>query len=165
MVELEKQKSYLTFELGKETFASNVSKVLNILEVPHITEVPRTPSYMVGVMNLGGAALPVVDTRKKFGMKPIDVTTNTCVIVLEVESDEQSIKIGALVDAVDKVLEIEANEIEPSPSIGKKYNTEFILGMLKKDESFIMILDMDKVFTSDEIISLQNANQPTEVES
>lgn len=158
MKELEKQKSYLSFKLGKETFASNVSKVLNILEMPQITEVPQTPDYMMGVMNLRGAVLPVVDTRTKFGMTPTEVTTNTCVLVLEVEAKEQLLKIGALVDSVDEVLEIEPNDIKESPTIGTKYNTEFILGMVQQNESFIMILDMDKVFTTDEIISLQQVN-------
>lgn len=156
MKELEKQKSYLSFKLGKETFASNVSKVLNILEMPQITEVPKTPEYMVGVMNLRGTVLPVVDTRTKFGMTPTEITSNTCVLVLEVESKDSMLQIGAMVDSVDEVLEIEAHEIKESPTIGTKYNTDFILGMVQQDESFIMILDMDKVFTTDEIISLQN---------
>ena len=150
------QESYLSFKLGKETFASNVSKVLNILEMPTITEVPQAPAYMVGVMNLRGAVLPVIDSRVKFGMSSTKVTTNTCVLVLEIDTDNESITIGALVDTVEKVLEIEEDKINPSPSIGTTYKTEFIQGMVEKDEGFIMILNMDKVFTSRDIITIQD---------
>lgn len=154
MVELEKQKSYLSFRLGKETFASNVSKVLNIVEMPTITEVPQAPDYMMGVMNLRGVVLPVIDTRIKFGMSATKVNTNTCVLVLEISIDDGKVKIGALVDSVEEVMEIEDKEINPSPSIGTKYNTEFIHGMVQQNESFIMILNMDKVFTTHELIEL-----------
>lgn len=150
--------SYLTFKLGIETFASSVSKVLNIVEMPTITEVPQAPEYMMGVMNLRGAVLPVIDTRIKFGMGATEVSTNTCVLVLEISTDNGTIMIGALVDSVEEVMEIKYEEIHDSPSIGTKYNTEFILGMVQQDESFIMVLDMDKVFSTHEIVDLQNAN-------
>ena len=156
MNEINTQKSYLTFKLGKETFASNVSNVLNILEMPQITEVPQTPEYMVGVMNLRGAVLPVIDTRVKFGMGATQVSTNTCVLVLEIDSDAKKVRIGAMVDAVDEVLEINEQDINPSPTIGTKCNTDFIQGMVQQGESFIMILNMDNVFTTHEIISLKN---------
>lgn len=156
------QKSYLSFKLGKETFASNVSKVLNILEMPQITEVPQTPEYMVGVMNLRGAVLPVIDTRIKFGMGATVITANTCVLVLEISTKEKEVRIGALVDAVEEVLEIEEQDIKPSPSIGTKYNTEFILGMVQQGESFIMILNMDNVFTAHEIIHLHDTLEVVE---
>ncbi len=157
MEENQNQKSYLSFKLGKETFASNVSKVLNILEMPTITEVPQAPEYMVGVMNLRGEVLPVIDSRIKFGMGATSVTSNTCVLVLEIETENNKLKIGAIVDAVEEVLEIEEDEIKPSPSIGTKYNTEFIIGMVQQDESFIMILDMEKVFSTHEIVELKMA--------
>lgn len=156
MKEQTKQKfnSYLSFKLGDELFASNVSKVLNILEMMKITKVPKTPSYMKGVINLRGTVLPVVDTRYKFGMTPTETTSDTCILVLDVEVDGESINIGALVDSVQEVLEIEQEDIQPPPSIGSKYQSEFIFGMLKHNEEFIMLLDMDKVFSVDEILSL-----------
>ncbi len=156
MEQQQQQKSYLSFKLGKETFASNVSKVLNIVEMPTITELPQAPEYMMGVMNLRGEVLPVIDSRIKFGMEPTIITSNTCVLVLEIESDNKKLKIGAMVDVVEEVLEIEESEIKPSPSIGTNYNTEFIVGMVQQDEHFIMVLDMDKVFSSADIISLQD---------
>ncbi|MFO7844475.1 MAG: chemotaxis protein CheW [Bacteroidales bacterium] len=153
--ELTKINSYLSFKLGDEEFAAHVGKVLNILELTKITEVPKAPDYMKGVINLRGTVLPVVDTRIKFGMTPTEYTTNTCIVVMEVELDNDIVQVGALVDAVQAVLEIDDSQIQPPPSIGSKYKSEFIYGMVKVDEKFIMLLDMEKVFSSDEIVSLQ----------
>jgi purine-binding chemotaxis protein CheW len=150
------QQSYLAFKLGKETFASNVNKVLSIVEVPKITKMPQTPDYMVGVMNLRGEVIPVIDIRIKFGMEPAEITTNTCVLILEIELENRQTKIGALVDSVEEVLEIDEDSIKPSPLIGTKYSTVFITGMVQKNEGFIMILNVDNVFTDNEIISLQH---------
>lgn len=146
-----KLNSYLSFNLGDEEFASNVSKVLNILEMTKISEVPKSPDYMKGVINLRGAVLPVIDTRMKFGMTPTEYTKDTCIIVLEIEMDKEMIKVGALVDSVQEVLEIEDNQIQPPTSLGNKYKSEFITGMAKVNDKFIMILDMNRVFTIDEI--------------
>ena len=151
----EESKSYLSFKLGEETFASNVSKVLNILEMMKITKVPRAPSYMKGVINLRGVVLPVIDTRLKFGMSPIEITPNTCILVLDVKVNDQEVKVGAMVDSVQEVLELYKDDIQPPPSIGSKYESEFIYGMAKSGEEFIMLLDMDKVFSADEIIDLK----------
>lgn len=148
-------KSYLSFHLGEEEFATHVSKVLNILEMTKITEVPKAPDYMKGVINLRGTVLPVVDTRIKFGMTPTVYTPNTCIVVMEVEMDGDIVQVGALVDSVQAVLEIEDSQIQPPPSIGSKYKSDFIYGMAKIDERFIMLLDMVKVFSTDEIISLK----------
>ena len=147
-----KSNSYLSFNLGDEEFAVHVSKVLNILEMLKITEVPKAPDYMKGVINLRGTVLPVIDTRLKFGMTPTEYTNNTCIVVMEIEMDGEIIQAGALVDSVQAVLEIENSQIQPPPSIGSKYKSEFIYGMAKADEKFIMLLDMEKVFSTDEII-------------
>ena len=143
--------SYLSFKLENELFAAHVSKVLNILEMTKITKVPKSPAYMLGVMNLRGTVLPVVDTRMKFGLKISVYTINTCIIVLEIEIDGETVMVGALVDAVQEVLEVEAENILPPPSIGSKYKSEFIEGVTKSGDNFIMILDMDKVFTTEEL--------------
>lgn len=149
--QLTKINSYLSFKLGEEEFASHVGKVLNILEMTKITEVPKSPEYMKGVINLRGTVLPVVDTRIKFGMSPTVYTPNTCIVVMEVDLEGDTVQVGALVDAVQAVLEIDNSQIQPPPSIGSKYKSEFIYGMAKIDERFIMLLDMDKVFSSEEI--------------
>ena len=102
--------SYLSFKLGDELFAVNVGKVLNILEMTRITKVPNSPEYMKGVINLRGSVLPVIDMRVKFGLELTEETVNTCILVLDIEIDNESVKVGALVDAVSEVLEIEEEE-------------------------------------------------------
>lgn len=155
--------SYLSFNLGEEQFAAHVGKVLNILEMTKITEVPKAPEYMKGVINLRGTVLPVVDTRIKFGMTPTEYTTNTCIVVMEVDMEGDIVQVGALVDSVQAVLEIEESQIQPPPSIGSKYKSEFIYGMAKLDDRFIMLLDMEKVFSSDEIIQVKEKTKEGEM--
>ena len=154
--------SYLSFKLGDEEFAAHVGKVLNILEMTKITEVPKAPVYMKGVINLRGTVLPVIDTRIKFGMTPTEYTTNTCIIVLAIDVDGENIQVGALVDAVQAVLEIEKGQIMPPPSIGSKYKSEFIEGVANIDEKFIMILDMDAVFSTEDVTDLLTKTEETE---
>lgn len=149
--------SYLTFHLGEEIFAANVSKVLNILELTKITKVPKSPPYMKGVINLRGAVLPLVDTRIKFDMSETEFTTNTCILVLDVDSNGDSLHVGALVDSVKEVLEFKEDQIQPPPNIGTRYKSEFIEGVVKADENFIMILNMDMIFSTDELITLQES--------
>jgi purine-binding chemotaxis protein CheW len=152
--ENEKFNSYLTFRLGEETFAANVSKVLNILEMVKVTKVPKSPRFMKGVINLRGDVLPLIDTRTKFDMEETPITNNTCILVLDIERKGKKLHVGALVDAVLEVLEFEDRDILPPPSYGSKYKSEFITGMVNKEDHFIMILDMDLIFTTDEIIEL-----------
>ncbi|MBP7170934.1 MAG: chemotaxis protein CheW [Bacteroidales bacterium] len=152
-------KSYLTFKLGNEEFAAHVSKVLNILEMAPITKVPKAPEYLKGVINLRGAVLPVIDTRIKFGMPETEYTNNTCIIVLDIDVDGESVHVGAIVDSVQAVLEIDNNQIMPLPTLGSRYKSEFIIGMAKVDERFIIILNMDAIFTVDEITSIVDSNQ------
>lgn len=154
--------SYLSFKVGQELFAAHVSKVLNILEMTKITVVPRAPEYMLGVINLRGAVLPVIDSRIKFGMPVTEHTNDTCIIVTEVKIDNDTVRVGALVDSVQEVLEIEKEEILPPPSIGSQYQTDFIRGVMNVKEQFIMVLDMDKVFSTEEILALKNNNKQTE---
>jgi purine-binding chemotaxis protein CheW len=149
--------SYLSFKLGDETFAANVSKVLNILEMTKITKVPKAPEYMKGVINLRGTVLPLIDTRIKFGLTTTEFTANTCILVLDIQIENDSLHVGALVDGVQEVLEIEPQQILPPPNIGSKYHSDFISGMYKVgEEQFIMILDMDKVFSVDELMEVQS---------
>lgn len=147
--------SFLSFKLGDELFAANVGKVLEILELSKITKVPKSPDYMRGVINLRGNVLPVIDTRTKFGMNAIEDTINTCIIVLDIDMESESVKIGLLVDMVQEVLQIDAESIKPPPSIGNKYKSDFIHGMGKVEEEFVMILNIDKVLSSDELSILQ----------
>ena len=144
-------RQYLTFQLGEEVFGLDVSHVREILEFTAVTKVPKTPDYMRGVINLRGSVVPVLDMRLKFGLTRTEKTVNTCIIVVEVSFEDESTIIGALVDSVQEVFELEPEQIEPTPKIGTQLKTEFIKGMGKKDDHFIIILNIDKVFSSEEL--------------
>lgn len=158
-----KTNSYLSFSLGNEVYAAHVKSVLNILEITTITRIPKAPDYMEGVINLRGSVLPVVDTRVKLGMEKMGATKDTCIIVLEVLVEGDKIMIGSIVDGVKEVLEIDQHEILPPPHIGNKFQSQFIKGMYKVNEEFIMILNMDKIFSTDELITLKQNFDATEV--
>ena len=160
-VDISKSNSYLSFKLGEEEFAAHVGKVLNILEMVKITEVPMAPSYMKGVINLRGAVLPVIDTRIKFGMPPTVYSANTCIVVLDIDMDGDSVHVGALVDSVQAVLEIPSEGILPPPSIGSRYKSEFIEGVANIDDRFVMLLNMDMVFSSLELSALKESSGET----
>ena len=146
---------YLTFTLADEVFAVDVARVREILEMPSITKVPQVPEFMRGVINLRGCVVPVIDLRLKFGMKETAQTVNTCIIVVEVVMDGENIVLGALADSVQEVIEMEPSQIEAAPHIGTHLNTEFIKGMGKHDGRFVMILDIDKVFSGSELAAVQ----------
>ncbi len=148
-------RQYLTFQLGDEVFGLDVSNVREILEFTTVTKVPRTPGFMRGVINLRGSVVPVLDMRLKFGLTITEKTVNTCVVVVEVDLDGERTVIGALVDSVQEVFEMEPGQIEPAPRIGVRLDTDFIKGMGKKDDRFIIILDIDKVFSSEELAGIQ----------
>lgn len=147
---------YLTFKLGDETFASHVNNILKILEMQKITEVPKSPEFMKGVINLRGNVLPVIDARLKFGIKPLPYTDKTCILVLSIEIEKETVEVGAIVDAVMDVIEFQRESIKPSPSLGSKYKSDFIEGVMKIGDQFIMVLNMDSVFSTDEIIDLKD---------
>jgi purine-binding chemotaxis protein CheW len=148
---------YLTFKLAEEAFALDVAKVREILDFTTVTKVPRTPLFMKGVINLRGSVVPVIDMRLKFGMTETEKTVNTCIVVVEVAFEGETIILGALADSVQEVVEMEPDQIEPAPKIGVRLDTEFIRGMGKHADNFIMILDIDKIFTTEEIIMTQEA--------
>ncbi len=150
-------RQYLTFQLSEEVFAIDVSHVREILEFTTVTKVPKTPDYMRGVINLRGSVVPVLDMRLKFGMSMTEKTVDTCIIVVEVSFEGENTIIGALVDSVQEVFELEPDQIEPAPKIGTQLKTEFIKGMGKKDDRFIIMLDIDKVFSSEELSMVQGS--------
>jgi purine-binding chemotaxis protein CheW len=150
---------YLTFKLDEEVFALDVAKVREILEYTTVTKVPQTPEFMRGVINLRGSVVPVIDLRLKFGMSATEQTINTCIIVAEVEMEGETILLGALADSVQEVDEMEPEQIEAAPHIGTRLNTDFIKGMGKKDGNFVMILDIDRVFSSGDL-EIQGADSP-----
>ncbi|MCE3226851.1 MAG: chemotaxis protein CheW [Bacteroidetes bacterium] len=154
--------SFLSFKLAEEHFAIEVKKIMEILEVPRITKVPQTPDFLKGVVNLRGGVLPVIDTRTKFGMPQVDFTVNTCILVLSIDINDETITVGALVDSVSEVFEMEEKHIQPSPTIGARYRSEFIKGMINEKDQFMMLLDIDKVFSAADIETILETHNEIE---
>lgn len=152
-------KSFLSFRLGEEHFTIPVMKIMEILEVPKITKVPQSPNFLVGVINLRGAVLPVIDTRIKFGMTQMEYTINTCILVLSVEVNDETLVVGALVDSVSEVFELNESKIKPSPTIATKYRADYIAGMIQEDDHFMMVLNIDKVFSSMDLESMAESKE------
>lgn len=147
----------LTFRLDEEIFAFDVAKVQEVLELLPITRVPRTPDFMRGVINNRGSVVPVVDLRLKFGLPRQDDSIDTCIIILEITSNSESAIIGSLVDGVEEVVELKSDEIQPPPKIGTRLETQYIRGMGKRGDSFIIILDSDTIFSVDQLTEVQAA--------
>jgi purine-binding chemotaxis protein CheW len=158
VAEIQETRQYLTFKLDEEIFAIDVAKVREVLDFTAITKIPRTPGFMSGVINLRGSVVPVVDLRLCFEMSKTTKTVNTCIVVVEVLLDGESTIIGALADSVEEVVDLEPEQIEPAPRIGTQVRTDFIRGMGKRDTQFVMILDIDKVFSAEELGALQTEN-------
>jgi purine-binding chemotaxis protein CheW len=155
--EITETRQYLTFKLGNEVFGIDVAKVREVLDFTTITEIPRTPDFMSGVINLRGSVVPVVDLRLCFQMSKTERTRNTCIVVVEVLLEGESTVIGALADSVEEVIDLEPDQIQPAPRIGTQIRTDFIKGMGKREAQFIMILDIDRVFSADELSAVRNA--------
>jgi purine-binding chemotaxis protein CheW len=153
---------YLTFTLEGEQYAISVLKVREVLEYTRITKIPKTADYMKGVINLRGNGVPVIDLRRKFGMAEAENTKGTSIIVMEVESETGRIILGALADAVQEVVELEPSQIESAPRFGTRLAVDFILGMGKKDDKFIIILDIDKIFNAEEAVFLNKLETEAE---
>ena len=151
----EENHQYLTFKLDDEVFALGIDKVREVLDYTSVTKVPQNPDFMRGVINLRGSVVPVVDMRLKFGMAKTEKTVNTCIIIVEINLEGETTILGALADSVQEVLDLEPHQIEPAPKIGTKLRTEFIRGMGKRGDQFIIILDIDKVFSSEELAAVQ----------
>ncbi|MFO7803954.1 MAG: chemotaxis protein CheW [Desulfovermiculus sp.] len=145
---------YLTFHLGEEGYGLEILKVQEIIGMQDITKIPRAPDYVKGVINLRGKITPVVDLRLKFGMPEQEVSRKTCIILTQVQGGESSLIIGIVVDEVSEVMEISEDQIEPAPAFGTHVDTNFILGMAKSDSAVKILLDIDKVLSTDEVAAL-----------
>ena len=147
--------SYLTFKLGGELFSISVFKVIEIIEFPEVTKVPNSPAYLLGVVNLRGNVIPLVDTRQKFSMDVRSIGIHTNVIIMELDIEGEMMLVGGVVDEVLDVIDLSKEQIKPSPTLGSRYKPEFILGMGEINEQYYMLIDIDKVFSTDEIIVLK----------
>ena len=152
---------YLTFRLGDGMFAINVFKAREVLDVSHITRVPTAPGYLRGVVNVRGNAIPVVDLRRKFGLPQIADTCNTRIIVMELVIDGETVVAGGLAVSVHEVIELVPHEINDPPALGMRWRTDLILGLGRRDDKFIIILDIERVFSTEDIAALTEAAPAT----
>jgi purine-binding chemotaxis protein CheW len=144
---------FLTFFLAGEEYGIEILSVHEIIGMMPITSVPGTPDYICGIINLRGKIIPIVDLRRKFGMESKAQTAETCMIVVHV----QGVEVGTVVDRVSEVLNIAAGDIEPPPSFGKDVNTDYILGIGKSQSKVKILLNIDRVIATDQIVQLQKA--------
>jgi purine-binding chemotaxis protein CheW len=150
---------YLTFTLGGEMFAVGILNVKEIIEYGSLTEIPMMPAFIRGVINLRGSVVPVIDLSARFGGKATEVARRTCIVIVEVQQDEGRHDIGIMVDAVSEVLEIGAADIEPPPAFGAKIRADFIAGMGKVASKFVIILDILRVLSVEEMASVANMGE------
>jgi len=136
---------YLTFAIGNEEFGVEILKVREIIGYVPVTPVPKSPAYLKGVINLRGQVIPVIDLRLKFGLAEKEVTDQTCIVIIETRTQSQTVLTGLIVDHVSEVLNIDAEQIEPAPSLGTSVDTSFILGMAKAGNQVKILLEIDAV--------------------
>ena len=142
---------YLTFKLGNESYAIEITKVREVLDYTSTTQIPKTPKFMIGVINLRGNIVPVVDLRQILGMPPSQIGNETCIIITEIDTYGEQLVLGALADSVQEVMEISENAIGAPPKIGTGLRTEYLKGIGRQNDNFVMILNVDKVLSVDEL--------------
>lgn len=147
---------YLTFKLDNEIFALEVHRVREVLDISTITKVPKAPDFMKGVINVRGSVVPVVNLRLKFGMPEINNTVDSRIVVMELLVEGDNTVLGAIADSVHEVMDLGHDQIEDPPKIGSRWRTEFIKGIGKRDDEFIIILDIERLFSTDEVAMVQN---------
>jgi purine-binding chemotaxis protein CheW len=154
--------TYLSFTVCGDLFAVNVIKVLEVLQKQQITHVPTAPSYIKGIINFRGDVVPVFESRVKFNLPERPENEPYVIIVLDLSRDNEAFRIGAIVDRVKDVININSHEIKPVPTMNKEFNTEFLQGIFKLNDNFILLLDVEKVFTGDELNAIKETNTITE---
>ena len=159
-LEADEPHQYLTFLLGEEMFAIGILSIREIIEYGFVTEVPMTPPFIRGVINLRGAVVPVVDLAVRFGRQAQENSKRTCIVIVEIVSDKGSQEMGVVVDAVSEVLEISHGDIEPPPEFGARIRSDFIQGMGKINGKFVVILDANRVLLVDEVTVVASMARP-----
>lgn len=154
---------YLTFILNGEVFGIATDRVLEVLDYTDITPVPQTPEFMCGVINLRGSIVPVVDMHRKFGLPTSERTVNSCIIIVSATVDGEQTSIGAVADSVREVLDLDPATIEDTPRMGTRLNTEFIRGVGKYNEEFILLLNIDTIFSAEQLSSAATEEDPAEM--
>jgi purine-binding chemotaxis protein CheW len=151
---VQEPQQYLTFMLSGEVFAIGILHIKEIIEYGQLTTVPMMPEFIRGVINLRGAVVPVVDLASRFGGKPSAITRRSCIVILELKVEDETQVIGVVVDAVNEVLEIAGADIEPPPAFGTRIRTDFIQGMGKVKEKFVILLNVNSVLSADDLAML-----------
>ena len=152
------QTKYLTFNVNDGRYGVSIAGVKEIIEYPSLTQVPMTPEFIRGVINLRGNVVPVIDLAARLGQSSKEITKRTCVIIVEPEVDEEKTDVGFVVDAVYEVVNIPDEDIEAAPAFGAEIQTDFIQGMAKRKEEFVILLEMDRVLSIDELAKLTSGN-------
>lgn len=152
--EVVESRQYLTFLVGAESFAMPIGSIREIIEFGGLTEVPLMPNFLRGVINLRGSVVPVIDLSVRFGRAPIEIAKRTCIIIMELAQEGQPLLLGVMVDAVSAVLSVQEDRVEPRPSFGAGVRADFIEGMININERFLVVLDVQKVLSVDELSSL-----------
>ncbi len=153
---------HITFKLGDELFAINVARVREVLEITSITKVPTAPDYMRGVVNVRGRAIPVIDLRSKFGLPPTDDTLQTRIVVMELDLDGETTVVGGIADSVHEVIEFEPGHVKPPPRLAQRWRNELIQGMGKRGDEFIIILDIARALSDDELALVEAMEEDDE---
>ena len=151
---VEHREQYLAFTLGGETFAMDIRSICEVIQFGGMTEVPLMPPFIRGVINLRGSVVPVIDLFVRFGRPPCAAAHRTCIVILELSQGEGTAELGVMVDNVSEVLSIAASEVEPAPSFGSDIRAEFIAGVAKVGERFVILLDVNRVLSVDELAAL-----------
>ena len=154
--------TYLSFIVGDELYAVNVTKVLEVLDKQYITRVPNAPEYIKGIINFRGEIVPVFESRSKFNLPARSEESSYVVIVFDLSQENDIFRLGAIVDKVKDVISIDDTDIKPVPVMSKEFNTEFLNGIFKQDKKFIMLLNVEKVFSGDELNAIKQTQEQTE---
>ena len=154
---------FLTLTLGQELFALPIEHIREIIEFGGLTEIPLMPSFLRGVINLRGAVVPVIDLAVRFGRERMPIAKRTCIVIVEVEQADNMQLLGIIVDAVNEVLAVEGHQLESRPAFGARIRADFIAGILKHNEQFVVVLDIPQVLSLDELAELVGGLEQTEV--
>lgn len=148
---------YLVFGLGNDEYGIEINEIREIIALMKVTDIPRTPDYVRGVMNLRGSVVPVIDLRLRLGMAEVEPTNRTCIVVVDVHTDQLTLLIGLVVDSVNEVAQIRVDQLSPPPAFGGGIRTDYITGMARTENSVKILLDIQRVLTQDTLLMLQEA--------
>lgn len=151
---------FLSFRLGKETYALDVGNAREIVECSAVTQIPKTPPWIRGVINLRGQVVPVVDLKLRFEMGRTEETVHTCIIIVETNVDGEVFVVGILADAAKEVFELDTRSIEPPPRFGARLATHYIRGMARREDELLVLLDAERVFSLDDLAQAQSFGDP-----